>query len=348
MKKSALILFLHWFFVLSVYAQSVTDIAKIGIKSTVSIIALDEISQPLGYGSGFIIDDELIATNVHVIEGSASAYILLNGEGKKYSVSGYVSIDRTNDLVILKVSGLHGSKLLLDSDTPPEIGERIFAVGNPKGLNGTFSEGIVSGFRKFQTNQVLQITAPISPGSSGGPVLNSSGKVVGIAFASYSSGQNLNFAIPVKYLLLLKSSIGAITPISKVKPQSKSSPTTNITPNIKEGVSIKNVVRCPDAVSPYGKICFTVKNDLPYRISDITILFLAYDRTGDVFDYKEDIFFKYKSWEKDDKDKGGIKPFLARTINLETSDESSPELSLEYGSAFTLKARVLDFKIIEE
>lgn len=333
---------------MSVLAQSVTDIAKIGIKSTVSIIALDEISQPLGYGSGFIIDDELIATNVHVIEGSTSVYILINGEGKKYSVSGYVSIDKANDLVILKVSGLHGSKLLLGSDSPPEIGEKIFAVGNPKGLNGTFSEGIVSGFRNFQTNQVLQITAPISPGSSGGPVLNSSGQVVGIAFASYSGGQNLNFAVPVRYLLLLKNSIGAVSPISKVKPQPKKTPTTNVTPNIKEGVSVRNVVRCPDAVSPYGRICFTVKNDLSYRISDITILFLAYDKNGNISDYKEDIFFEYKSWEKEDKDKGGIKPFLARTINLETSDESTPELSLEYGSIFTIKARVLDFKIIEE
>jgi hypothetical protein len=348
MKKYLLLLIMNVSFVLSTLGQTTTEIAKTGISSTVSIIGLDNISQPLSFGSGFLIDDELIATNVHVIEGSSSAYVLKNGEEKKYSVSGYVSIDRANDLVILKVSGLHGSNLSLGSNTPPEIGEKIFAVGNPKGLNGTFSEGIVSGFRNFQTNQVLQITAPISPGSSGGPVLNSSGQVVGIAFASYAGGQNLNFAVPVKYLLILKNSIGVALPISKVKPQPKLTTTTNVTPNIKEGVSVKNVVRCPDAVSPYGRICFTVKNDLPYRISDITILFLAYDKNGNVFDYTEDIFFKYKSWETDDKDKGGVKPFLARTINLDTRDESTPELSLDYGSIFTIKARILDFKIIEE
>lgn len=346
MKEYGLILFINSFLILNALGQSVTEIAKTGIKSTVSIVSLDKISQPLGYGSGFIIDDELIATNVHVIEGSNSVYILKNGEEKKYSVSGYVSIDRANDLIILKVSGLHGSNLSLGSDTPPEIGEKIFAVGNPKGLNGTFSEGIVSGFRNFQTNQVLQITAPISPGSSGGPVLNTNGQVVGIAFASYTGGQNLNFAIPIKYLLILKNSIGEVAPISNVKPQPKLSSAANVTPNIKEGVSIKNVRRCPNAISPYGRICFTVKNDLPYKISDITILFLAYDKNGTVFDYTEEIFFKYNSYSGHDK--VGIKPFLARTINLETSDERTPELSLDYGSTFTIKARILDFKIIEE
>lgn len=87
---------------------------------------------------------------------------MLNGQEKKYTVSGYVAIDKTNDLVILKVAGLYGTKLNLGPETFPEIGEKIYAVGNPKGLNGTFSEGIVSGIRELTTNQILQITAPIS------------------------------------------------------------------------------------------------------------------------------------------------------------------------------------------
>src|SRR5690606_18599510 len=104
-------------------------------------------SQPLGYGSGFIIDDETVVTNVHVIEGCNSAYVLLNGQEKKYSVSGYVAIDKANDLVILKVSGLYGTALNIGAEEFPEIGDKIYAVGNPKGLNGTFSEGIISGVR---------------------------------------------------------------------------------------------------------------------------------------------------------------------------------------------------------
>ena len=185
MNKIKRTIFLLLLVPLTIFGQTATEIAKTGIKSTVSIVALDKISQPLGYGSGFIIDNETIVTNVHVIEGSSSAYVLLNGQEKKYSVSGYVAIDKANDLVILKVSGIYGAALTLGSETFPEIGEKIYAVGNPKGLNGTFSEGIISGIRDLTTNQILQITAPISPGSSGGPVLNSSGQVVGIAFASF-------------------------------------------------------------------------------------------------------------------------------------------------------------------
>ena len=149
-----------------VFGQSAKEIAKIGINSTVSIVTLDNISQPLGYGSGFIIGNEQIVTNVHVIEGGNSAYILKNGEQKKYSVDGYVAIDKLNDLVILRITGLYGSPLQLADSTLPEIGERIFAVGNPKGLDGTFSEGIINGVRTIQSRKVLQITAPISPGSS--------------------------------------------------------------------------------------------------------------------------------------------------------------------------------------
>ena len=189
--------YLFIFFVLlnvtNFLGQSPIDIAKKSIKSTVSIVALDINSQPLGHGSGFILDNELIVSNVHVVEGCNSAVVFLDGSDKRYAVNGYVAIDKPNDLIILKVPGLVGPKLNLHSEILPEIGERIYAIGNPKGLNGTFSEGIVSGMREIQSNKVIQITAPISPGSSGGPVLNATGNVIGIAFATFSSGQNLNF-----------------------------------------------------------------------------------------------------------------------------------------------------------
>ena len=163
MKKIYLLVTTILFLSVFVYGQSATEIAKKAIQSTVSIVALDNNSQPLGFGSGFIIDDELIATNVHVIAGSSSAYVLANGQEKKYKIDGYLSIDTPNDLVILKVSGLKQKSMILNKGTIPEIGERIYAIGNPKGFNGTFSEGIISGIRDFDRNQVLQITAPISP-----------------------------------------------------------------------------------------------------------------------------------------------------------------------------------------
>ncbi len=322
------------FTVLNAYGQNAKEIARTGINSTVSIVALDRNSQPLGYGSGFIIDDELIATNVHVIEGSNSAYILKNGEEKKYTVSGYVAIDKGNDLVILKVGGLYGNKLPFGIETLPEIGEKIYAVGNPKGLNGTFSEGIISGIRDLATSQVLQITAPISPGSSGGPVLNSSGQVVGIAFASFTEGQNLNFAIPVKYLTILNAKIGNVATLSSVKVQSKpGTSTTSVTPNIKEGVQIRSISTSVEYDGAY--VSYSIKNNLPYVITDIKIIILVYDNTGTVVDYYEEEYFKsYKYMTNPD----GIKPFLAKTYN-------SHYFSWRAGHKF--KLRILDFKINE-
>lgn len=329
MNKIKLIILSTLIVPLTIFGQTATEIAKTGIKSTVSIVALDKISQPLGYGSGFIIDNETIVTNVHVIEGSNSAYVLMNGQEKKYSVSGYVAIDKTNDLVILKVSGLYGTALTLGSETFPDIGEKIYAVGNPKGLNGTFSEGIISGIRDLTTNQVLQITAPISPGSSGGPVLNSSGQVVGIAFASFSEGQNLNFAIPVKYLSLLKTKITAPSQLSMVKAQPKTTTTTSISPSIKEGATIRNLAWGCEPPFSYN---FSIKNNLPNTISSITVLILVYDFTGVVVDYREETYFSYD----------GIKPFLAKTTECNWGFRDS------YKEGYKIKARILDFKIKEE
>ncbi len=333
MNKIKLIILLGLVTPLTIFGQAATEIAKAGIKSTVSIVALDKIAQPLSYGSGFIIDNETIVTNVHVIEGSNSAYVLMNGQEKKYSVSGYVAIDKAKDLVILKVSGLYGTALTLGSESFPEIGEKIYAVGNPKGLNGTFSEGIISGIRDLTTNQVLQITAPISPGSSGGPVLNSSGQVVGIAFASFSEGQNLNFAIPVKYLSTLKSKIATVTPLTTVNALPKST-TTAIKSNIKEGVTVRNI----NFIN--GKyIEFSVKNNLGYTVSDIKILFLVYDKTGVVVDYVEKTCFETSRYSED----SGIKPYLAKSF-----DFSSGSVRVNASSGSYVKARVLDFKINEE
>lgn len=309
------------------FGQSPIDIAKKSIKSTVSIVALDINSQPLGHGSGFILEDELIVSNVHVVEGCSSAVVFLDGSEKRYAVNGYVAIDKPNDLIILKVTGLVGPKLPLHNEVLPEIGERVYAIGNPKGLTGTFSEGIVSGMRDIQSNKVIQITAPISPGSSGGPVLNNAGYVIGIAFASFSSGQNLNFAIPVKYLLTLKSKLSSTpTTLSSLKPQQQ--PTTQTSPNIIEGVEIRHL-----AWGCFFKhsFSFSIKNNLPNTISHVKILILVYDLKGVVVDYHEYTF------------KEQIKPNLARTTECE---DRIFDMSLQE-RGYKLKARILDFKIIE-
>lgn len=315
------------------HGQTTIDIAKRAINSTVSVVALDNASQPLAYGSGFVINDKLIATNVHVIEGATSAYILENGVTKNLTVDGYVAIDRAHDLVILKVSELLENKLTLNSTALPQIGETIYAVGNPKGFNGTFSEGIVSGIRELNGNQVLQITAPISPGSSGGPVLNSKGEVIGIAFATFSGGQNLNFAIPVKYLESLETKISVPQSLSFIKPKVNKE-SQSIPPEGREGVIVRNLSYWP----PSGDInaaSFSIKNNLQYTISDIDILILIYDNTGTVVDYKLETYFHNDLWTKE---KVGIDPYLAHIVTA---------YSLPYSTGYKLEARVLNYKILD-
>jgi S1-C subfamily serine protease len=101
-------------------------------------------------------------------------------------------------------------------DAGHAVGDKVYAVGNPLGLEGTFSEGIISGMRFIGGHATMQITAPISPGSSGGPILDGSGSVIGVAVATFKNGQNLNLAIPVGYvsrLLTIVSTDAGINPL---------------------------------------------------------------------------------------------------------------------------------------
>lgn len=90
--------------------------------------------------------------------------------------------------------------VLLGSTTDLSVGQRLIAVGSPQGLENTVSDGILSAVRQYESARYLQITAPVSPGSSGGPVFDETGKVVGIATFQFAKGQNLNFAIVVDHL----------------------------------------------------------------------------------------------------------------------------------------------------
>jgi hypothetical protein len=158
----------------------------------------------------------VIATNAHVIEGAASGTAKLVGEGRKLAILGSLGMDRRADLALLSVNS-DAPPLNLDSSKSAGVGDRVYVIGNPLGLEGTFSEGIVSGIRTIDGDSVLQMTAPISPGSSGGPVMNASGLVIGISVATFRNGQNLNLAIPVSYLAKLVGSLspgGTPTPLS--------------------------------------------------------------------------------------------------------------------------------------
>lgn len=206
------------------------------LASTVLLVTNDRNNNPISIGSGFFVLPNTIATNYHVIEGAAGGTVNLVGMPTKYTIDGVLANDKDNDLALLKVSASSDIKplpLINDSETV-EIGEAVFVLGNPKGLEGTLSIGIISNLHPLERNKRLQMTAPISPGSSGGPVLNRKGEVIGIAVGSNQAlgAQNLNFAIPSNYLKELLDQLEPATPLSKQR-QSVSAETYYVRGNVK-------------------------------------------------------------------------------------------------------------------
>jgi S1-C subfamily serine protease len=154
----------------------------------------------MGMGSGFIIsEDGLIVTNFHVME---SAYQIEIKIGEKiFREASLVKGISNMDIALLKIDSKGLPALPIgDSDSLVD-GQFVIVLGNPVGLERSVSNGIISAIRSKDDIKIIQMTAPVSPGSSGGPVLNEYGEVVGITtLASFFMAQNLNFAIPINYL----------------------------------------------------------------------------------------------------------------------------------------------------
>jgi S1-C subfamily serine protease len=149
----------------SAHAQTAPEIAKQAFGSTLLLVMEDANGQPLSLGSGFFVRDGEIASNLHVVEGAARGYAKLVGEKIKYDIEGISAVDAKRDLVVLKSSAGRSQALSLGNSDAVQVGESVYAVGNPQGLEGTFSQAIVSSIREVGTDKLLQITAPISPGS---------------------------------------------------------------------------------------------------------------------------------------------------------------------------------------
>jgi hypothetical protein len=170
-------------------------------------------------GSGFFISgDGLAVTNYHVIKGATSA-VAVTSDGKRHNVLGvYATGEKDNvDLAVIKVEGEGFAALRLADSDAVRIGETVYALGSPLGLKNTFSTGIISGLdRKIDGMDFIQTTAPISPGSSGGVLLDVSGKVVGVTTAFAASGQNVNLIVPINELKRLE--IGTLKDFKDILP----------------------------------------------------------------------------------------------------------------------------------
>src|SRR6266508_3261555 len=165
--------------------------------SAVAIETFDARGEKLSRGSGFFIDSDRVVTNRHVIDNAFRAEVH-SYNGNVYQVKGVIAVDAEGDLALLRIDAPAGQvrPLLLDRTSPQE-GESVVVIGNPFGLEGSVTNGIVSAVRDIPTfGRIIQITAPISPGSSGSPVVNMQGQVIGVATLQITGGQSVNFAIP--------------------------------------------------------------------------------------------------------------------------------------------------------
>jgi hypothetical protein len=187
---------------LPVYAQTTkkpSDIAREQGQAMVVIEALDAAGNVTGQGSGFIVTPKgAVVTNLHVIQGAHTVRVKLTN-GDVYKTQELVDVDDAKDIAILKIKGFKLPTIALGDSDKTEIGENIVVISSPEGLVNSLSTGVVSGVRRLEGLRVFQITAPISQGSSGGALFDSSGAVIGIVTYLLRGGQNINFAVPINY-----------------------------------------------------------------------------------------------------------------------------------------------------
>jgi len=256
-------------------------------------------------------------------------------DSAKYDIAGIVGIDSKRDLVILSVPNLKAPLLQLGDSSQVAVGDEIYAVGNPQGLEGTFSQGIVSSLRQIGSDHILQITAPISPGSSGGPILNSHGKVIGVAVATFKGGQNLNFAIPVSHLSALLSDMKPVLPLSSKKGGKHDDSILNdlggqSTDGV-EGGTFDWGICCN------GYFTFSLSNHLRDSVKNIHCLVIFYDNADNPIDFT---LVKYS---------GQIPPGLAKRVEGKVEASVEEMLHPYHGNrkGGRVEFRILDFQIIE-
>ena len=189
---------------IDVYKRNIQSVVNITSRA-VSFDLLYGLVPQEGPGSGFIIDKEgHILTNYHVIENARQVEVTLHNR-KKYRAT-IVGTDKQHDLAIVQIKGVDLTPMVLGDSRNLQVGQKVYAIGNPFGLSGTLTSGIVSSIRSVQEpdgmtiDEAIQTDAAINPGNSGGPLLNWHGDVIGInTMIASSVGQSagIGFAIPI-------------------------------------------------------------------------------------------------------------------------------------------------------
>jgi S1-C subfamily serine protease len=223
---------LAWFVALTVLAPAalaldVPRLAATAKPSVVLVTLYDERGEKVASGTGFFVsEDGKLVTNHHVIEGAVAAKASLS-DGREVAIKSILSDDAPHDIAVVQCEGSGYAPLSIGDTSALHVGEDVVVVGSPLGLSTTVSTGIVAAVRdkglagddRFDEEERkaaaawgLQITAPVSHGSSGSPILDAAGEVVGVAVAVLGEGENINFGVPTVYVKAAIAAVGKSPP----------------------------------------------------------------------------------------------------------------------------------------
>jgi len=278
-------------------------VAQRAKSSVVKVIARTKKGEATGTGFAVSADGK-IATNYHVIEGASKIFVKLPN-GRTIGIERVVAFDKRVDLAILQVRGVSLRPLPLGDSSAVKVGQEVCVLGSPLGLEQSFSTGVVSAKRVLGGFEWVQITAPISPGNSGSPVMNRAGRVVGVVTFTRTGGQNLNFASSAKYLRMMLDR-QPIRPEQQPAPQApKASPAPQ---KLKPAILIEppssllvtnaeELVRAIQEIKDGGEITlqpgeYRLRSSLGFSKS-LTIAGSGYEETVVIFEGSEDTLINF-------------------------------------------------------
>lgn len=246
-----------------VQAKSASDVFEAVSGSVVVVKSFDSKGKSLAFGSGVILPAGVVATNCHVIRNADTLRVLF--QGTEYPAQRSQS-DVARDVCTLSVALPSPRGAHLGRSRDLKIGQRVYVVGAPRGLELTLSDGIVSGLRSVAQGEYIQITAAISPGSSGGGLFDEEGELIGLPSFFLTEGQQLNFAVPVEWL----------TELLDRRPKKEKAQPGSATPWFKKAVELDRKKEW-DGLLRHA-LLWTVKE--PKDVRGLNFLARAYLKTG--------------------------------------------------------------------
>ena len=217
----------HCFFLLIIQVSAQTDAGSVYRKSSKAVVLIKTDKRS---ATGFLISaDGLVATSYHVIEG-VSRVSVRTSSGDVFDNVSLLAKDEKRDLAILKISGNYLPFVSLGNSNDINPGDKIIVIGNPLGteqLQASVTDGIVSGLRDLgEGYNVIQMTAPVSPGNSGGPAFTARGDAIGVVVFRLREGENLNFAVPINYI---REILDAVDPAKAIHQWTNVADRSNVT-----------------------------------------------------------------------------------------------------------------------